>query len=236
MKVRNIRPDPIRSTNASATSATTTPLRKPAAPSAPVRPPARNMFMRSGLAVRSAGTTPKRTVEARPANTENASTNGSMWIALRRGRLAGAMASNSRMPITASATPATVLSEAMTSASARVCRTSGHQPAPSAARTANSRSRNEVRTSIKFATFAQAISIRKITAPISARIAGRTSLTRCCFIGSRRKYCPAVREMVFSWRIFSAIVSASAWACSMLTPGFRRAMTRHCTLLRLATS
>ena len=223
-------------TNASATSATTTPLRKPAAPSAPVRPPARRMFMRFGLAVRSAGRTPKRTAEANPANTENASTNGSMWIAFSRGRLAGAMASNSWMPISARATPATVPRPAITSASASVCRTSGHQPAPSAARTASSLSRDEVRTSIRFATFAQAISSRKMTAPISARIAGRTSLTRCCFIGSRRKYCPAVREMVFSWRIFSAIVSASAWACSMTTPGFRRAMTRHCTLFLLATS
>ncbi len=48
---------------------------------------------------------------------------------------------------------------------------------PSAERTANSRSRAEARTSSRFATFAQAMSSTNVTAPMRARIAGRTLLT-----------------------------------------------------------
>ena len=55
-----------------------------------------------------------------------------------------------------------------------------------AVRMASSRWRKEARTNKRLATLAQAMSKRKITAPISARMAGRTSETRCWRIGSTR--------------------------------------------------
>ena len=85
-----------------------------------------------------------------------------------RGRLAGAMSRSSLMPNAASAIPAAAPATASSSASASIWRTRRHQLPPSAVRTASSRSRSDARTSSRLATFAQAISSRKITAPISA--------------------------------------------------------------------
>ena len=75
---------------------------------------------------------------------------------------------------------------ASSNASERIWLARSHQPAPIAERIASSRWRKEARTNKRLATLAQAISKRKMTAPISARIAGRTSETRCCRIGSTR--------------------------------------------------
>ena len=104
-------------------------------------------------------------------------------MASRRGKLAGAIWRSSWMPNHARATPSAVPPPASTSASASIWRTRRHQLPPNAVRTASSRSRSETRTSIRLATLAQAISSRKITAPISARMAGRTALTRCALHG-----------------------------------------------------
>ena len=71
--------------------------------------------------------------------------------------------------------------------SASICRTSRTRLAPIAARTASSRLRAEARTSSRLATLAHAISSTNATAPISDRIAGRTSPTRSSNIGTTRK-------------------------------------------------
>ena len=69
--------------------------RKPAAPSAVLRPAAPSTFTRFGFAVRSAGTSPKIVAEPIPASAENANTRQSIWIAFKRGRLAGAITRSS---------------------------------------------------------------------------------------------------------------------------------------------
>jgi len=62
---------------------------------------------------------------------------------------------------------------------------------PYGGRTASSRSRKEVRTRKRLATFAHAMSNRKTAEPISARIAGFASATRYCRMGSSRMLKPA---------------------------------------------
>src|SRR5216683_1224183 len=74
------------------------------------------------------------------------------------------------MPSQASARPPTAPMAASRNASVSIWRARCHQLAPIAARTASSRSRREPRTSRRLATFAQAMSNRKITAPKSTGI------------------------------------------------------------------
>ena len=220
-KLRNINPDPASSTNERATSATTTSFRnKPPLASPSFRLLPRSTFITSGRAARHADAMPKMAAASRPATAVNASTAESIRMVSRRGRFAGAMTSNSWIPNQASARPAVAPMAASRNASASICRARCHQVAPIAARTASSRSRREARTSRRLATLAQAISRRKITAPMSARMAGRTSETRCCRIGSTRIAYPAVRWIGKFFRASSATLSADACARSSDTPSF----------------
>ena len=95
MKLRTISPEPISSTNESATSATATMFRDPPPPSPAVLLLPRSTSMTSGLEARNAGASPKIAADASPAKIENESTSGSMATLSRRGRFAGLIAINS---------------------------------------------------------------------------------------------------------------------------------------------
>ena len=105
-KLRNISPDPINSTNDSATSTTTAALRSTRPPPRlAVRPLPRNTCITSGREARSAGTTPKIAAATNPAATENARTAGSISIASSRGRFVGPITISWWMPSRASSNP-----------------------------------------------------------------------------------------------------------------------------------
>ena len=192
-KLRIMSPEPISSTNDSATSAATTPPRNSFAPPRPgVRPAARNTSPRSGRDARNAGTTPNSSADTTAHTIVNARTNGSSDTVSSRGKFVGASATRSRMPSCARAKPSTAPPVASKRLSANICLTSRQGEPPNAARTASSRSRTEVRTSSRLATFAHAISSTKTTAPINARIAGRTSATMSSCIPTAAMCSPAV--------------------------------------------
>lgn len=132
----------------------------------------------SDRTTRHAGRRPRMAASASPANAENAKTLQSMDVEWRRGRFAGANTSNPRTAIQATPMPSSVLKPAIRSASASICRLNRPARAPNATRTAISRSRNDRRTSRRFATFPHAISRRRMTAPNIASKAGRTSFMR----------------------------------------------------------
>ena len=142
------------------------------------------------------------------------------------------MSSNRLMPSLANPSPTTAPHPARTRLSASICVINARREPPNAERTANSRSRADARTSSRFATFAHAMSNTNITAPMSARIAGRTFFTMPSDIGSAYQ---TVFEVFLignrDWR--SAVRSAScAFAAASVAPGLRRPTARYSTLLR----
>ena len=210
-KLRNISPEPTNNTNESATSTVTTALRMALpVPSPVLRLMPRSTFIRRGREARSAGVMPKRIAPASPASAVKASTDGSMVIVSRRGRSAGASERSSLIPAQASASPARVPKPASQTASAMIGDINLQRLAPSAARTASSRLRSEARTSRRLATFAHATSRRKMTEPMRARIAGRTSAIRCWRIGSTRMWKSAVPRIGNWARSEAATFSDSA--------------------------
>ena len=192
MKLRSMRPLPMSSTNASVTSAIATPLRSAPPPDPALRPLARSANMRSGREARSAGTTPNSATASRLASTVNASTCVSMLTSPTRGRCAGPIARRRSMPPCDSTSPSAAPLPASTSASASIWRMRRERLPPIAARTASSRSRRDVRTSMRLATFAHAISRTNMTPPMSARTADFTSPTSSACSGSIRSSLPDV--------------------------------------------
>ena len=123
---------------------------------------------------RSAGRAPKsRAVRIdRPAA---ASRTGQLtWVSLSRGRLDGAAAMRSRTPVNDSRMPNAPPATARTMLSISVERTSRSRLAPSAARTAISRSRATARASCRFARLTQPM---RSTAPTAASRSHRALLT-----------------------------------------------------------
>ena len=94
--------------------------------------------------------------------------------------------------------------------------------APSATRTAISFWRSTARARRRLATLAQAISSISATAPSSIRSAGRTFCTSWSWARVTRTR-TSLFESVCSASSWRAITSISARACSIGTPGARRA-------------
>jgi hypothetical protein len=93
---------------------------------------------------------------------------------------------------------------------------------PSAARTASSRRRPEARTSRRLATFAQAMSSTKPTAPDSTSRLDRTLRTSRTPTGSTLKPEPGDMPLANFARKSAADVCSRARACSSVTPARSR--------------
>ena len=141
-----------------------------------------------------------------------------------RGRSAGSQALNAVMPEKARATPSAPPASPSTSASVTSCRASRPRPAPSAVRTASSRDLAVARTSIRFATFTQAIRNTSETAPSRTESAVRTPDTRLSARGMSRTPHPAF-SLGYCRERASAIVASSASAAGRVTPARRRPTT-----------
>ena len=111
-------------------------------------------------------------------------------------------------------------------------RTIRRESAPSAARTASSCCRDSARTRSRLATLAQAIRSTIAIVPISTHSAFCTSPTRSSFID---RICGVMRAFSNMARVapgnggnrrsaMGTMRVASAVACSMVWPGFRRAI------------
>ena len=177
--VRSIRPAPMRRTTASAISATTSALRKRRRPPPVVAlpPPSFMESVRSDRRMRAAGARLKTTVVRSAMTTVKTRTRQSTVLPDTRGMLGGFQSARIRMPIVASARPATALTDASTRLSVSNWRTTRAAPAPRAVRTAISRWRASARASSRFATLAHAISSRNPTAPNSSQMVRRTPPT-----------------------------------------------------------
>ena len=102
-------------------------------------------------------------------------------------------------------------------------RTSRCQLAPSAVRTAISFCRPVARVSSRLATLAHAISSTSVTDPSTTSTASRTSPTTDSTSGTTSMV--KVRSRLSFSRMRPAMAATSAFACAIVTPGFRRAMT-----------
>ncbi len=163
-----------------------------------------------------------------------ASTIGSIETSEMRGRLGGAMSSRRLIPSFARPSPTMAPHPASTRLSASICTINARREPPSAERTASSRSRDEARTSSRLATLAHAMSSTNMTAPMSARIAGRTLFTMPSDMGSAYHTVFDVFLMgKRDWR--SAVRSAScAFAVLSVAPGLSRPTARYTGLIREA--
>ncbi len=109
-----------------------------------------------------------------------------------------------------------------------------HAPAPSAARTASSVRRRSERTSSRFMTFAHAISSTMPIVPITTQSTLPTLPTTSCISGRsagvilqtpRYSSVPLLPFAIGNRSSqIGSIRARSAFACSIVTPGFRRAM------------
>jgi hypothetical protein len=139
--VRSISPAPIRSTTASAISATTSALRnrRRLPPVVAFPPPSFIESVRSDRRIRTAGARLKMTVVRSATAIVKTRTRQSTVLPETRGMLEGFHAVSARTPIVASINPATPLMTARTRLSVSSCRTTRQAPAPRAVRTAISR-------------------------------------------------------------------------------------------------
>ena len=138
-----------------------------------------------------------------------------------RGRFVGRIVGSTLTPQIATKMPSTPPAEESTRDSARNCRMRRPRPAPRAARTASSLRRADVRVNSNPATFAQATSRSRPTAPKSVKKAVRTSPT----MASAKGATAASVRLTFSpywFLIRRAIESRSARACSTVTRSRRR--------------
>ena len=163
-----------------------------------------------------------------------------MGISRRRGiavlpRFLGKKASSRFTPAPASHTPRAPPAVATSRLSASDSRTSRQVLAPSATRTAASRSRPDARTSSRLATLAQAISSTNATAAARIFSAGRMPPTVRSSIGSASAVQP---EWVSGWSrsIRAATRFSAASASSRVTPGLSRPATRRNRRSRLSAS
>ena len=141
-----------------------------------------------------------------------------------RGRLAGSHATIAWTPAHASSTPIAAPPRDSETASTSRPRTIAPREAPSAARTAISGRLTVARASMRFATFAHAMSSTSPTAPSSISIQVRTAPTRCSWSVTTRTRIPLLQSG------YSASSASATWfirpdACAIDTPGFSRPMT-----------
>ena len=226
--MRIIRPAPITSTSASATSATTSADRSRLC-EVVAKEPFFKASTRSGRVACSAGITPAMSPESSEIPSANPSTAGSSRTSSSRGMVFGASATRASTPHAASSTPKRPPPSESRTASVKSCRTMRARPLPSAARIANSRSRAAPRARSMLATLAQAMSSTMITAPSSASRTGLTGPTRSSSRGAARRVMPlwsgSRAAMTRPFRSRSAL----AWAKDV--PGLSRPMaTAQCEL------
>jgi hypothetical protein len=173
------------SINASATSATTSrsPHRRTRRLSLPPRPPSLRASTGSRRLDHHAGAIPNnRALTVVIASTYPRTTQSNSNVDTRS-IPAGWIACSARVPHQPNATPAAPPTSAMTRLSVSACRTRRRRPAPSASRSAASRSRPDAFTSIRFPTFAHAMSRSSPTAASSTSNASRVSPTRNSWSG-----------------------------------------------------
>ena len=165
-KLRSIRPVPIRSTNARATSDTTKALRRRLRrrPSAPRSPSLRDS-VRWILEAWNAGANPKINPVATEAMTVKINTDSSMRMSPALGKLSGTINLSRLIPQVATRTPSAPPAKASARLSVTSWRMRRRRVAPKAERIATSRCREVARASKRFATLAQPISSTKATAP-----------------------------------------------------------------------
>ena len=166
-KLRSIRPAPVSSIRASATSATTSPPRSRPRPVV-ARMPLPGDAAEPGPVAATAGASPNATPVTRATPKVNSNTPASIRMSCVRGIVpAGASASSPRIPASATGTPTAAPSRNSTVLSVSSWRTSRPRPAPSAVRIATSFRRAAPRMRSRFATFAHAMSSTNATAPAS---------------------------------------------------------------------
>ena len=151
-------------------------------PGWPASPLARNVDIRSARDAPRDGAKPKRTPVAIESAALNPSTIQSILISPARGRSKAMILGIARRAQAASSTPSAPPAIDNRTLSARSCRIRRLRAAPSAERTANSRVREPARTNSRPATFAQAISRTKPTAPNSIQSIDFTLATKSSFI------------------------------------------------------
>ncbi len=129
-----------------------------------------------------AGTSPVANPETSAATAATPNTRKSRLTSCCRGRLPGGRSANNQpIPQTASTKPTSAPENASSTLSVNSCRTTRARPAPSALRTAISRSRPDARASSVLATFAHAMSSTNVTIVRSATSVPRipdTTLSR----------------------------------------------------------
>ena len=165
-------PAPASSTIVSAISVTMSARvhRRTRSPPVPPRAPSLSTAFTSVFETCSAGTRPKMIPVARQTAAMKAKTVSSIVNSIQYGLPTLCVAaSNHRTPATARPKPAMPAMSASMTLSTSNCRTTRHRLAPSATRTEISCVRCADRASKRLATFAQAISSTKATAPCSAR-------------------------------------------------------------------
>ena len=138
-----------------------------------------------------------------------------------RGTSGAAPATSRCTPQLASRAPAAPPARARITLSTSAWRMSRQRGAPSAARTANSRSRDAARASIRLATLAQAMSSTSDTAPKTIRMVRREPPTTCSLSGTTVAPHPVSKagSSDSSWR---AMRDISVWARSTVTPSLSR--------------
>lgn len=209
---------PMTSTIESAISPTTSDERSRAvARLSPARIPLRRSPKSSERATCHAGAAPKSSPVATATSTVYRSTSG--WIPMRIQYVgsSGIVAMFTRSIQAASTTPTTAPARASSTLSVSSWRTMRPRPAPIAVRTAISRLRSAARASIRFATFAHAMSSTKATAPsrrtISRRVAWSTVTSRYKRTLSSQFSC--VSGYSCAKRAAASAARSSAWRTSM---------------------
>ena len=195
-------------------------------------PVARSVEFRSMPAARSAGTRPDSSAVSALAPAAKSSAVVSICTASRRGRFAGRRTASACVPARAMMRPTASPPSASARLSVASWRSSRRFDAPSAPRTAISRSRAVARASSRCATFAHAISRTNPTAMNSARIAGFACFTTSSWSGTTRTRMSPASCTGCSARSCFAMPSSSDCACANVTPGFRRAKTVNSVKLR----
>ena len=152
------------------------------------RPAPRNECSSRPCAIRHAGGKAESIAAIATAIVVNSKARPSTWIRCAWTRLSGASPTRMRTAARASRTPVTPPPAASTPPSISNWRVSRKRDAPSATRTAISRSRTAARASIRFATFAHAISKTNPTAPRSRTIIRRNGPVTCVASGWRPRH------------------------------------------------
>ena len=146
-------------------------------------PPSFNVSCKFVFEIRNAGTSPNKMPQSSAMPAVNSKTFQSIPTSLARGNPEGNRCSATFVPHAAITKPSPPPASASSMLSVRSCRTILPRPAPSAARTANSRLRPIERARRRLATFTHAIKSTNPTAASNTSSSRRTSPTSCSLSG-----------------------------------------------------